>query len=361
MEANRRAATEINESASAAASASSAAVSDDVASADAPRGHGLRGIICAALGGVCWGFSGNCAQLLTVNMDVPVMWVTAWRLVAAACLFLVVCLVREPRQVLGALRDGPMMAYIAGFAVLGVLLTQVSYLSAISYTNAGTGTVLERTGVVLIMGYVCLRTRRWPHGREVAGLALAIGGTVLIATQGDLTHLAIAPQGLFWGMMAAVALAFYNLMPGKPLAKWGSLIVPGFAMAIAAAITMVAVRPWTMPVTLTPELCAVMAVLVAVGTFASYLFYLQGVADAGPVRAGLVGCVEPVSANIISALWLGTPLTGCDFLGCAMIVGTVILVTGRPDHPDHEKVAHYDGSKTGTRPFRSRFHRSHRP
>ena len=52
------------------------------------------------------------------------------------------------------MRDGRSLAYIAGFAILGVLLTQVSYLSAIAYTNAGTGTVLERTGLVLIMGYV---------------------------------------------------------------------------------------------------------------------------------------------------------------------------------------------------------------
>lgn len=322
---------------------------DEFAAGAPMRKRGLnrtvRGIIFAALGGICWGFSGNCAQLLTAGMGIPVAWITPVRLTAAAIIFLAVCLVREPRNLLAALRDGRSLLYIAGFALLGVLLTQVSYLSAIAYTNAGTGTVLERTGLVLIMGYVCLRTRRLPHLREGIGLVLAIGGTVLIATQGDFSSLAIAPQGLFWGLVSAVALTFYTLMPGKPLAKWGSFIVTGLAMAIGGIVSMAAVRPWTLDVTVTPEVIGVMALMVAVGTFAAYLFYLQGIADAGPVRAGLVGCVEPVSATIISAVWLGTAVSAMDILGCVMIVVMVILVTDRGEDEGDRKRTRYDGGR----------------
>lgn len=312
--------------------------------ADAAENHALRGIVFAALGGICWGFSGNCAQLLTAGMGVPVMWITPFRLTAAAVIFLLVCVVREPRNLLAALRDSRSLLYIAGFALLGVLLTQVSYLSAIAYTNAGTGTVLERTGLVLIMGYVCLRTRRLPHPREAAGLVLAIGGTVIIATQGDLTGLSIAPMGLIWGLVSAVALAFYTLMPGKPLAKWGSFIVTGIAMALGGSVSMVAVQPWNLNVTATPEVVGIMALMVLVGTFAAYLFYLQGIADAGPVRAGLVGCVEPVSATIISAVWLGTTVSVMDIIGCAMIVAMVFLVTEREDGAGREATP-YDGAR----------------
>ncbi|MEY8460205.1 GNAT family N-acetyltransferase [Eggerthellaceae bacterium 24-137] len=339
---------------------------DEKAIAKAPaagKSHVVRGIVFAALGGICWGFSGNCAQMLTAELGVPVLWITAVRLTVAALIFLAICLVREPRNLLAALRDGRSLAYIAGFAILGVLLTQVSYLSAIAYTNAGTGTVLERTGLVLIMGYVCLRTRRLPRPREAAGLVLAIGGTVLIATQGDFSRLAIAPAGLGWGLVSAVALAFYTLMPGKPLAKWGSFIVTGLAMAMGGTVSMAGVQPWTMGVTVTPAVVGVMALMVLVGTFAAYLFYLQGIADAGPVRAGLVGCVEPVSATIISALWLGTTVTPMDVLGCAMIVVMVFLVTDRGGEGDADQAAeggkgaalsHYDGARGNVPVFQGR-------
>ena len=102
-------------------------------------------------------------------------------------------------------------------------------------------------------------------------------------------------------------MAFYTLLPGKVLEKWGSFIVTGLAMLIGGAVATVAVQPWTIPVEVSPELAGVMFAMIIVGTFAAYLFYLQGITDAGPVRAGLVGCVEPVSATVISAVWLGTP------------------------------------------------------
>ena len=314
--------------------------------------HVVRGIVFAALGGICWGFSGTCAQLMTSGFGVPVSWITCVRLLLAAVVFLVVCGVREPRNLLAALRDVRSLGRIAAFALLGVLLTQVSYLSAISYTNAGTGTVLERLGLIVIMVYVCLRMRRLPRIREAAGLVLAIGGTVLIATKGNLGSLAIPAEGLFWGIISAFALAFYTLLPGKVLEKWGSFIVTGLAMLIGGAVATVAVQPWTIPVEVSPELAGVMFAMIIVGTFAAYLFYLQGITDAGPVRAGLVGCVEPVSATVISAVWLGTPVGVVDVVGCAMIIGMVFLVTEREEGSGG--AASYDGAAYDLPPFQGR-------
>lgn len=305
--------------------------------------HVVRGIIFAALGGICWGFSGTCAQLLTSGLGVPVAWITCVRLMSAAVIFLVVCGVREPRNVLAALRDKRSLARIAAFALLGVLLTQVSYITAISYTNAGTGTVLERLGLILIMLYVCLRMKRLPKIKEFLGLVLAIAGTVLIATQGNFGSLAIPGEALFWGLISAFALACYTLIPGKALEKWGSFIVTGLSMLIGGVVATVATQPWTIDVNVTPEVAGIMGAMIIVGTFAAYLFYLQGITDAGPVRAGLVGCVEPVSATVISAVWLGTPVTPIDMLGCAMIIGMVFLVTER-DKSDVSGVENYSYS-----------------
>ena len=52
--------------------------------------HVVRGIVFAALGGICWGFSGTCAQLMTSGFGVPVSWITCVRLLLAAVIFLVV-------------------------------------------------------------------------------------------------------------------------------------------------------------------------------------------------------------------------------------------------------------------------------
>ena len=333
--------------------ADATSANDGGSSSERSRGRIFRGVVCAALGGICWGFSGTCAQFLTGDAAVPVSWITCVRLLSAAFIFLVVCMVREPRNLFAALRDARSIGRIAAFALLGVLLTQVSYLTAISYTNAGTGTVLERLGLILIMLYVCLRTRRLPRISEAVGLVLAIAGTVVIATKGDLGSLAIPAEGLFWGFISAFALAFYTLLPGKVLEKWGSFIVTGLAMLIGGVVATVFVQPWTIPVTVSPMMIGVMTAMVIVGTFAAYLFYLQGITDAGPVRAGLVGCVEPVSATVISAVWLGTPVGMFDIVGCIMIIAMVFLVTDRGSG-NGKGAAAYDGASEDLPLFQGR-------
>ncbi|MEF2895927.1 MAG: DMT family transporter, partial [Senegalimassilia anaerobia] len=72
------------------------------------------------------------------------------------------------------------------------------------------------------------------------------------------------------------------------------------------------------------------------GTFFAYLLFLQGVKLAGPMRAGLVGSIEPVAAMAFSTLWLETPITLFDIVGCALIVIMVLLVTQREEEAPRE-------------------------
>ena len=67
--------------------------------------------------------------------------------------------------------------------------------------GAGTALLLEQLGLVLVMLYLCLKSRRKPYGRELAGLVLALVGAVLISTQGDITTLDIPLIGLIWGLI----------------------------------------------------------------------------------------------------------------------------------------------------------------
>ncbi len=75
----------------------------------------------------------------------------------------------------------------------------------------------------------------------------------------------------------------------------------------------------------------IFALIVLVGTILAYLLFVQGIRDAGPMRAGLLGSVEPVSAIVISAVWLGTPICVYDALGAVAIVCMIALITQREE------------------------------
>ena len=63
-----------------------------------------------------------------------------------------------------------------------------------------------------------------------------------------------------------------------------------------------------------------------IGTALAFTLYLQGVSDIGSVKASMIACVEPVSATIISALWLKTKFTGIDIVGLISILTAVLLL-----------------------------------
>ena len=69
------------------------------------------------------------------------------------------------------------------------------------------------------------------------------------------------------------------------------------------------------------------AAMVLIGTMMSFLLFLQGVHDIGPVRASMISSVEPVSATLFSVLWLGTVMTTMDLVGMACILVMVIILS----------------------------------
>ena len=150
-----------------------------------------------------------------------------------------------------------------------------------------------------------------------------------------------------WGAASACALVFYTMMPVRLLERWGSVVTTTVSMTMAAVIANVVVQPWNMHVDVTPGIVAAMAALVLIGTFFAYLLFLQGVKLAGPMRAGLVGSIEPVAATAFSTLLLGTPITPFDIAGCALIVIMVLLVTQREEESPRKAEPSSGGVQAG--------------
>lgn len=289
--------------------------------------HLLRGIACALLGGICWGFSGNCGEVLMRSYGVPPEWLTPLRMLIGGLFFIGFSALFDRERLLGALKDRKMFLIIVLFGVFGVMLMQYSYLCAIQHAGAGTALTLEQLNVIFVMVWLCLRDRRPPNARELAGVALAVAGVVVIATQGDLTVLNVPLIGLIWGIASALATAFYNLLPARPLERYGTCVVNGYGMIFGCIACTALMRPMDHATFLPPEGWLVFAGLVGIGTIAAYFLYIQGVKDAGPMRASLLACSEPVAGTFIGAVWTGSAVSVWDLIGLALICAMVFLVT----------------------------------
>lgn len=284
------------------------------------------GILLTILGGVGWGFSGACAQFLMHGYGVDPRWIVCVRVLAAGVVFLAVAAVADRRHLVEAATSPRALLRMAGYSLGGLTLCMFCYLNAIDASNAGTATVLQALNLLFVLAFVCIRGRRRPGLREGVGVALAFGGTVLIATGGDLSTLKLPAMGLVWGILNAIATAAMGIMPVRLIARWGNMVVNGVMFLISGVILLPFAHPWSGSPSFDAFGLLLMAYTVVIGTFGSFALYLAGVMRIGAMRATMLGTSEPVAATVSSVVFLGAVFTPTDLIGFVMILVMVFLV-----------------------------------
>ena len=178
----------------------------------------------------------------------------------------------------------------------------------------------------MILVFTCLKSKKLPAFSEAVSIILAIGGTFLIATGGSLSSFAVSGKALFWGLAAAVFLVCYSLLPDPLFKVSDTPTVLGWGMTLGGLGLLPVFRPWeSMPV-ISAQLILSTAAIVIFGTVIAYAFYLEGIRIIGATRASIVSSIEPVSAAVISAVWLKSEFSATDIVGMAMIISTIFII-----------------------------------
>lgn len=171
---------------------------------------------------------------------------------------------------------------------------------------------------------------------RAAGLALALGGVLVVLTRGDawaLARLAFG-QGDLWVLLAATGWAFYTVLqkrltqPAVPDGARLAAMMLGGAIALApfAGIEAAtgATPPWS-----DPRLAAVLLFLAVVPSLGAYYVYGRLISRAGPATAGLSMFLVPVYAALLAWPLLGEAPQLFHAYGFVMILLGVKLASSR--------------------------------
>lgn len=290
----------------------------------------VKGALLTLFGGTLWGFSGTCGQFLLQTKGLTSDWLIPYRLLIGGILLLVICYLKEGKKIFLIWRRDA--AAILIFGILGMSMCQYTFFTAIGESNAGTATVLQYIGPVLILIYLSLRNRQLPKWNEATAICLAVSGTFLLATHGNPQTMVLSQKALFWGLLSALALAVYTVQPGVLLVKYGSAPVTGWGMLLGGALLCVVFRPWTIPAAIDGEVLTGMAAVILLGTVVAFVCYLEGVRLIGPKKGSLYASIEPVSATVFSIIWMHVRFGIMDFLGFFCILSTIFILAA-----DHRK------------------------
>lgn len=286
----------------------------------------LKGTLFTVIAGIAWALSGTSGQYLMAH-GISALVLTNIRLIIAGLLLVLLSYIKSKEQFLAFLKDKSSLFSLLLFSLFGLFLNQLAYLTAIHETNAGTATVLQYVCPVGILAYTCIKDKVAPTIAEILSMILAIGGTFLVATHGQLNQLSMTPVGLFWGLFSALTYALYIILPIKLIQKWGSILVIGVGMTISGfvAVPFTGIIGASLPLSF--DIFLAFAGIILIGTVFAYTAFLKGASMVGPVKSSLLASIEPISAVFFAFMIMGDIFYPVDFLGMAMILLAVTIIS----------------------------------
>lgn len=282
--------------------------------------------------GTVWGLSGVLGQLLFQSSDVPVGWLSSFRMFFSGICILLLLIIKKDQALFKVWKNKKNILSLFIFSILGLMAVQYTYFAAVATSNAATATVLQYTYPVLMLLYTAISTHKFPSVYEILAILFAFLGVVLISTHGNIHSLSISKIALFWGLLSAFSFVFYTVYPQKLFQQIGIMPIMGWAFVIGGVILSILTKSYQVDISFSVSSVTLIMLITIVGTLIPFLTYGKGVQILGNVKASLFVTVEPVMSAILAFFLVKQKFTAIDILGFLCIIGAVQFVAFRTLH-----------------------------
>ncbi|QQE77787.1 DMT family transporter [Alicyclobacillus sp. SO9] len=290
----------------------------------------IRGFIMVLVGAALWGISGTVAQRLFQFDSFHPAWLVAVRMSVSGLVLLTIAGLRRHHP-FAVWRTPGYRSRLLIFSFAGLLAVQYTFFAAVATGNAATATFLQYLGPVFITVYFAIRLRKLPGKSELFAVLFAVIGTLLLVTNGHLSTLIVPVKAVIWGLLSALALAFYTVYPGNLIRRFDSASMIGWGMLLGGLGLYSVAPPWAVAGQQWSWLSALfVAIVVIFGTLIPFYLYLASLRHISPSETSLLGGLEPLAATVTSVLWLHIPFGVATAAGGLCILATVTLLSVLP-------------------------------
>ncbi len=166
---------------------------------------------------------------------------------------------------------------------------------------------------------------------RIAGVIIGWFGVSLMIGLGSLLQIGSNPGGQIAVLGASCSYALAAVYGRKRFKGIPSTTAAAGVLTCAAAISLPTIFLFESPLALEPDILPLLAVgmLGVVCTGTAYLIYYRLLASAGPTNVLLVTFLVPVTAIILSILFLGESLAWTTILGAVLLFIGLIAIDGR--------------------------------
>ena len=281
------------------------------------------GYFYVALAAILFAISGTSAKFL-FNDGITAFQLIQMRTTLAFTGLLIWLCLRYPALLKIPLKNLP---YFIGLGVFGIGSAQFFYLLAISKINVAAAILLHYTGPVFVALYVVFVQRRKLRFNIMLAISGTLMGCFLVVGAYDLQLFALNRVGIIAGILAAVSFAVYSILSEWGMRKYTSWTVLLYGMLFAALM-------WN---SLHPALEAFLhryspfqwGLILFIGVFGTIFpfgLYFEGVKRIKPTHASITATLEPISAGVIAAVFLGEVMGTLQIIGGLIVIVSIIIL-----------------------------------
>ncbi|MDR3190363.1 MAG: DMT family transporter [Lactobacillaceae bacterium] len=285
------------------------------------------GTILALLSGIMWAISGIFGQMFFTIYHGNAFWITTSRLLIAGTFLLTISAIRNRSTFFAIWRSKQALKALFFYAILGIVLVQLTFYLTIQYANASTATVLQFTGPLFILAYAVFWLREKVSLWVILFSLTTILGVFLVVTNGNINTLQIKPIALIMGITSAFAVATYTISPKQIIMQFGAINVTGWGMLIGGIFMNFFYPVWKIDFKITPQSITLALAVGIVGTAMAFLFSMAAIKHVSPLIATLAGATEPILSTLLSIWLFGLALLPWEIVGIVVIILSVLLIS----------------------------------
>jgi drug/metabolite transporter (DMT)-like permease len=281
------------------------------------------GYLYVALAALLFAVSGNASKYL-FNTGITAFQLIQLRTTLACVGLLLWLLARHASLLKISPKDLP---YFAGLGIFGIGSAQFFYLFAISKINVAAAILLHYTGPVFVYLYAVFIQKRKPGVGSLLAMCGSMAGCFLVVGAYNLQVLSLNKAGIIGGLLAAIAFAVYSIFSEHGMKKYTPWTVLFYGMLFAALMWNVLYPPFKAVFqSYTTIQWLWIGFVGLVGTILPFGLYFEGVRRISPTHASLTATLEPISAGVIAALFLGEIMAPLQIMGGVMVIVSILML-----------------------------------
>lgn len=288
------------------------------------KNNQTKGILLAAFGGALWGFSGVMGQLI-LNYGISAEWLVSCRLLLGGLCILLYSRFIKHEATFAILRNKFAITRLICFSFIGMSLVQYTFFKTIEHSTASFASVIQFTAPLLLYAYEVFCGIRKMRVLDLCLILTAVFGVLLLVTDGQFSRLSVSVPAVVFGVLCAISVVLYTLLPQPLIARYGAAPVVGFGMFIAGLAFQTLFPLHSLPVMLDLRLFSYLFVTITFGTAVAFLAYLQSTMYITGSMASLFTALEPLLVSVLSIFIFGKIFTIAEISGILIIMVAVLL------------------------------------